>query len=170
MNIILLGYMGSGKSAIGKLLAEMVSLKFIDLDDYIESKEGITVSEIFASKGEIYFRKIEHQYLKEVLGINENAVISLGGGTPCYSGNMEIIKKHNAPSFYLKASIQTIHSRLQNETNKRPIVSELDHEKLQEFIAKHLFERRYFYEQADKVISVDNKSLEEIVDEILISK
>ena len=85
MIIVLIGYMASGKSTIGRILADKLNYSFIDLDDYIEEKEQTSVSEIFKSKGEIYFRKLETTSLQALLNNKDNLVLSLGGGTPCYS-------------------------------------------------------------------------------------
>ncbi len=165
MKIVLLGYMASGKSAVGKLLAQNLNLQFIDLDDFIEEKEKLTISEIFEQKGEIYFRKKEGEYLKELLNFSEKIIISLGGGTPCYGNNMKIVLE-KSKSFYLKASINTIFNRLKNETSKRPLVAALGLDNLKEYIAKHLFERSVFYDQANYVLSVNDKNIEEITLEI----
>ena len=95
--------MGSGKTTIGKYLSEKSYIPFFDLDTYIETKEKLSITDIFDKKGEIYFRKIEHLYLKEFLQDNDSYVLSLGGGTPCYAGNMDIIKEHtDIHSFYLQ--------------------------------------------------------------------
>ena len=84
MNIIILGYMGSGKSIIGRELSLKVNKKFIDLDSYIEEKEKDSISNIFQNNGDLYFRKQESKYLKEILKNNNDLVLSVGGGTPCY--------------------------------------------------------------------------------------
>jgi shikimate kinase len=165
MKVVLIGYMASGKSAVGKLLAKKLNIQYIDLDNFIEKKEELTISEIFKTKGEIYFRKKEGEYLKEILKLNENLVISLGGGTPCYGNSMEIIEK-NANSFYLKASIHKIFERLKNGATTRPLVATIGLDNLKEYIAKHLFERAVFYERANHTISVNDKSIPKIVKEI----
>jgi len=166
MKIVLLGYMASGKSAVGTILSNKLGTQCIDLDDFIEEKEQLTISEIFKIKGEIYFRKKEGEYLKELLELKEDCIISLGGGTPCYGNNMEFIG-NNSKSFYLKASINTIYNRLNSETSKRPLVASIGKENLKEYIAKHLFERSLFYQRAQHTISVDKKSIFKIVDEII---
>ncbi|MBE7630437.1 shikimate kinase [Tenacibaculum piscium] len=167
MKIILLGYMGSGKSTIGRLIASKKNFSFIDLDNYIEEKENKTVAEIFETKGEIYFRKKEDLYLKEILNLKQEIVLALGGGTPCYGNNMEyILNDKTAKTVYLKTSINTIVARLINEKSQRPLVARLKQEELHEFVAKHLFERSYFYNQSEYKITVDNKNVHEIVAEL----
>lgn len=168
MKIILLGYMASGKSAVGQVLAEILKIQFIDLDSFMEEKEQLSITQIFETKGEIYFRKKEGEYLNELLNLKESFVLSLGGGTPCYGKNMELIQ-NKSTSFYLKASIDTIFGRLKNETSQRPLVSAIGTENLQEYIAKHLFERNPFYERANHTVLVNGKNVDQVVGEILLS-
>ncbi len=169
MIVILIGYMASGKSTIGKILAEKLHYDFIDLDSYIESNEGISVQNIFKNKGEIYFRKLETLFLNEIIDKKNNVVLSLGGGTPCYGRNMSIIQNaSHVKSFYLKASISFLVNRLKTRKSKRPLIAHLKtEEELTEFIGKHLFERAPYYEQAEFKISIDNKSRNKIAKEII---
>ncbi|MFA5298195.1 MAG: shikimate kinase [Lutibacter sp.] len=167
MKIVLLGYMASGKSAVGKILAEKLDIQFVDLDSFIEEHEQLSITAIFSIKGEIYFRKKEEEYLLKLLNLNKKLIISLGGGTPCYGNNMEFIE-NKTTSFYLKASIDTIFERIKNETFQRPLVASIGIENLKEYIAKHLFERNPFYERADHTILANQKSVNQIVDEILL--
>ena len=167
MKIVLIGYMASGKSTIGKILAKELNLSFIDLDHYISDREQMSIPEIFTQKGEIYFRKIETKYLLEVLEKEQEFILSLGGGTPCYGNNMEIILNSDAASVYLKASIPTITERIRTGKRKRPLVAHLSNEELPEFIGKHLFERQFYYLQSNHSIAVDGKQKYEIVDDLL---
>jgi len=159
--------MASGKSSIGQKLAKKLNLPFIDLDDYITKVENQNIPDIFSTKGEIYFRKKETEHLNKVLQNKDNFILAVGGGTPCYGNNMDIINNY-AKSIYLKSSIQTIYEKLSKEKNKRkrPLVSTIENKDLKEFIAKHLFERNLFYEKASFTIVVDNKTKKEIVEEI----
>lgn len=165
MKIILLGYMASGKSTISKLLAKKLQIEAIDLDDYIVEKEGLNINDIFKTKGEIYFRLQENKYLLELLNNKNNFVLALGGGTPCYANNMDLIMKMRN-SIYLKANLNTLFDRLKNEKEDRPLISSLNDEKLKEFIAKHLFERGQFYGQASHIVNIDNKTIATIVDQV----
>ena len=166
MKIVLLGYMASGKSSIGKRLSKKLSLRFIDLDDYIIEKENMSIQDVFKMKGEIYFRRIESIYLSEILCIADDFILSLGGGTPCYGNNMEEINRKDVISIYLQGSIPTITKRLIKKKNKRPLIASLEDDKIPEFVAKHIFERRPFYEQAKMTIKIDNKSKKEVAEEL----
>lgn len=163
MKIILLGYMGSGKSTVGKELAEQISLPFLDLDDEIEKKENFKISEIFSQKGEIYFRKKETEVLSELLKSDENFILSLGGGTPCYGNNMQLVQDATSFSFYLNLSVGNLTERLSKEKSKRPLIASQADDELAEFIGKHLFERNLFYQKANHVINCNGKNLEEVL-------
>ncbi|NIJ46040.1 shikimate kinase [Wenyingzhuangia heitensis] len=166
MKLILLGYMGCGKSAISKSLSHQLNSKRIDLDDYIEKREGMKIADIFAKKGEIYFRKLETTCLEELLDSKEDFILSLGGGTPCFGTNMELINEKST-SVYLSANIPTLVARLLPEKSKRPLIARINDDDLPEFIGKHLFERRPFYLQAKIAVSVDQKSVNGIAKEIV---
>lgn len=168
MIIVLMGYMGSGKSLIGRLLSSDCDFSFVDLDDFIEKKENASISDIFDQNGEIYFRKKEKEYLKLLLDTSNNVVISLGGGTPCFGNNIEILTHSDeVKTIYLNASVEELAKRLSNERSKRPLIAHLSNlENVLDFIRKHLFERSFYYHQADKVIKTDGKTPEEIVQEI----
>ncbi|WP_430412921.1 shikimate kinase [Kordia sp.] len=166
MTIVLLGYMASGKSSVSKLLGKELKLPVIDLDIYIEEKEERSIREIFELEGEIYFRMKEHQYLKEILEVKNDAIISLGGGTPCYANNMNLIHEYTQHTFYLQTSIPEIINRVKDEKSQRPLISAIADEDLPEFIGKHLFERNTFYQQAAHVVFTDKKNITELVEEI----
>ncbi|MEM6721238.1 MAG: shikimate kinase [Bacteroidota bacterium] len=166
MIIVLLGYMASGKSSVSKLLGTTLELPVLDLDTYIETQEGKTIPEIFETKSEIYFRMREHHYLKEVLETQQEMILSLGGGTPCYSNNMELIHKYTKHTFYLQTSIMEIVNRVKDEKAQRPLISGISDEDLPEFIGKHLFERNVFYQQATHSVLTDKKTIEKLVVEI----
>ena len=167
MNIILTGYMGCGKTEIGSRLSQKLGMKFIDLDQYIEKKEGFSVTDLFEKKGNIYFRKLESKYLNEII-YKDNYIISLGGGTPCYHENHKIFNIDNNISFYLKHSRKNLSERLFAIKKNRPLISKFkSEEKLLEFISKHLFEREYYYSMAKNTINCDEKSIDQISKQII---
>ena len=163
MNIVLLGYMGCGKSTIGRRLAERLKLRFFDLDELIEEQEGQQISELFASKGELYFRKTEAEVLRSFIAENDNFVLALGGGTPCYANNMDFLLEQHLKTVYLKAQLKTLVERLRDQKEQRPLISSFDESELTEFIAKHLFERRYYYEKAGIHYSVEAQGIKQSV-------
>lgn len=165
--IILVGYMAVGKTTIAELLSKETSIEWVDLDKLIENEVALSVSDIFKEKGEIYFRKIEHTLFKELVQNSKNTIISTGGGTPCYANSHLLLQGENVISIYLKGSIETIYQRLRAEKQQRPLVANQSEGELKEFIAKHLFERSFFYNQASHTISVDGKTPQEIGKEII---
>lgn len=169
MTLFLIGYMGSGKSVVGKTLAEILNFQFVDLDSFIEANENATINSIFENSGEVYFRKAEHKYLNEIIQL-EDTVISLGGGTPCYGNNMQnLIEAENTACIYLKTSIPVLVDRLFEERHKRPLIFHIESkEALSEFIGKHLFERASFYEQSKVIVQTDNKSVRDISESIVL--
>ena len=164
--LVLIGYMGCGKSFISKELSVETEIKYLDLDEVIEKKSKKSIEELFKSKRELYFRKLENEILVEILNIKESLILSTGGGTPCYYNNIEIMNSSDTISVYLKASIETLYARLVLEKSKRPLLSNFENSDLKEFIAKHLFERSFYYNQAKYVVNVDTKSSKEIVSEL----
>lgn len=166
MIISLVGYMGCGKSHISKILSEKINFKLIDLDKEISRRNKLTIPEIFEKKGEIYFRKLERETLEEILATEENLILSLGGGTPVYYNNMEIIN-NNSKSIFLRASIGTLAERLSKQKEKRPLIANISDENLPEFIAKHLFERNEYYNKALISINTDSREPEAIMNEII---
>ena len=169
MRIVLLGYMGSGKSTVGRIVANHLNIKFLDLDTYIEEGEAMAVATIFETKGEIYFRKKEIEYLNKIFSNEDNFVLSLGGGTPCFGTNMALINEKTANSFYLNVGINELADRLLMEKSHRPMISHLQDEELIEFIGKHLFERSYFYNQAHQKVKSNQNTTTEIA-EMIVNK
>ena len=137
-----MGYMGSGKSTLGKNLSLKLKKDFIDLDLYIEQKENKKVYQIFQDKGDLYFRNIEREYLSDILSKNSKIILSLGGGTPCYNNNIELINSKYNLSFYLKNSNIELTKRLFNQRSSRRLISGVSSkESLLEYVSKHLFTR-----------------------------
>jgi shikimate kinase len=165
--IVLLGYMGCGKSTIANKLSKIIEIPFVDLDKKIEEKINLSINAIFEKHGEIYFRKLEHEVFVELLNSPDNLIIGLGGGTPCYANNHELLKSDTVTSVYLKASIETLFNRLNHNKSKRPLIADKSEDEMKEFIAKHLFDRSFYYNQAQHKIIVDDKTIEETVMDIV---
>lgn len=165
--IVLLGYMGCGKSTIANRLSKTVHIPFVDLDKIIEERTNLSINQIFEQHGEIYFRKLEHETFVDLLNSPENLIIGLGGGTPCYANNHELLKGDNVLSIYLKASIETLFDRLVANKSKRPLIADKNDDEMKEFIAKHLFDRSFYYNHAQHKVVVDEKTVEETVVDIL---
>ncbi|MEC4048819.1 shikimate kinase [Flavobacterium sp. SUN046] len=165
-NVVLVGYMGCGKTTVAKILSERLKIKRVDLDQLIEIYSGLSIEKLFLDKGELYFRKLEHQLFLDQIDNLEPKVLSTGGGTPCYFDHHKLLQTDKVVSIYLKASLNTLVNRLKFGKKKRPLIANKTDDELKEFIAKHLFERNYYYNQASFVVEVDGKSLQEIVAEI----
>lgn len=166
MIISLLGYMGSGKSHISKILSKKINFSLIDLDQKISEQEGLSIPDIFKNKGELYFRKLEKRILEEILFTNDNLVLSVGGGTPVYYQNIDTLNQYSE-TIFLRASVGTLVERLKKQQQKRPLIANISEDDLPEFIAKHLFERNPFYSQAKHMVSTDGKSPDDLMREIL---
>ena len=151
--IILIGYMGSGKTTVGKALSKETGMMFYDLDWYIESRMRKTVSQIFAEKGEEAFRKIEYNMLHEVAEF-EDVIISCGGGTPCFFDNMDYLNQQG-DVVYLKATPETLYKHLLMAKIERPLLKDKTPEELIAYITEHLKERAPFYEKAHYTLDVN---------------
>ncbi|WP_395049937.1 shikimate kinase [Flavobacterium sp.] len=165
--IILLGYMGCGKSTIANRLSNITNIPCVDLDKSIEERTNLSINEIFEQRGEIYFRKLEREVFIELLNLPQNLIIGLGGGTPCYANNHELLKGENILSIYLKGSVDTLFERLVANKSKRPLIADKNEDEMKEFIAKHLFDRSYYYNQAQYKVSIDDKTKDETTQDIL---
>ena len=156
--------MGSGKSTIGKLLAEKLGMDFIDFDRHIEQETGKTIPEIFDMEGEDTFRLLEHEYLKKLLD-KDRVVIALGGGTPCFHNNMELINK-NGTSVYISMSVDTLVKRVSKARNKRPLIRDLNDVDLKYFIETNLEKRLPDYRQAHLSVCAEDMNAEQVAEVI----
>lgn len=166
MKIVLVGYMASGKTSVGELLARELGVTFIDLDAYIVQHQKKSIGKIFEEEGEFFFRQLEHEMVKKVLHENSSLVLSTGGGTPCYGLTMNTILENSDHSIYLQVSIPVLVERIEKEKAQRPLVSTIIHEDLPGFVEHHLFERSVFYERAKHTVTGDKKTVEALVTEI----
>ena len=167
--IILVGYMASGKSEVGRKLHKLLNYDYYDLDNYIEINRGISVKNIFKTKGELYFRQIERKSLEKIVRMKKNLIVSLGGGTPCYFDTIDFLNSiKETKTIFLQTNINIIYKRLKKSKIKRPLISHLTEEKeIKEFVGKHLLERNYFYEKCKKKINTDNKTISAVANEII---
>lgn len=160
MKVVLVGFMGSGKSTVGKLLSKRLNLSFFDLDDEIVKIVKMPIPELFSKFGEQKFRKIERKTLIKLLLKTENFILSTGGGTPAYEDNMEKINKF-ALSVYLKADFNNLWERISEDTN-RPLVASG-----RENVRKLFQNRNLFYDKANISVRTDVQTVEETVEEIV---
>lgn len=162
--IYMIGYMGAGKTTIGRRLASMVRYPFIDLDQYIETAHGTSVTDIFLDRGEEYFRVLEQRYLKKVTHLQQ-AVIACGGGTPCFYDNLEVMLKSGLV-IYLKQSINVLHQRLIHQQMQRPLLMGMDESQLAAFINQNVTRREQFYLQAHLIFEPEKETFEQLVDRL----
>lgn len=157
--------MGSGKTTLGKKLANKLGYQFVDLDEAIEQHEQKSIVSIFENQGEDFFRILESKMLNEILTTTSNVVLSVGGGTPCYFNNMELINKQ-ATSIYLKYNVGMLYSRLISAKTKRPLIAKKSDEELKDFIQKKLLEREGFYNQSNIIVEGNNITTEIILHQL----
>ncbi len=166
MKIYLIGYMGSGKTTIGKTVAEKLQWQFLDTDEMIEKRYEMEISDIFRLYGESEFRGAEQEILKELAGV-ENAVVSAGGGAPCFFDNMELMNK-TGKTFYINLPPNQLAERLlTTNLDTRPLLAKLSKEELEKFIVENLNKREHFYLQAHYSVSGSDEEIEnQIIDKI----
>lgn len=152
--------MGSGKTTAGKELAVRLNYSFVDLDLYIEKKEKRTISTIFSDEGEKNFRKIERRVLKEIVK-TDNIVVACGGGTPCYSDNM-LLMKEKGQTVYLEMPVGALINRLKNSYGERPLIKGKS-EELRNYISSTLAEREKYYQKAHYTVNALNLKVDSIL-------
>lgn len=163
--IYILGFMGSGKTTIGMKLAAHLNWSFIDLDRDIEERTGLTIPELFSRHGEAYFRRVESDMLKNLRTINR-AVISTGGGAPCFGGNMEFMQETGL-TIYLKLAPGQLRSRLSGTGQERPLIRNLNDEELLQFIEEKLAEREKWYSLAELTVDGFNPDITSIYSQVV---
>jgi shikimate kinase len=165
MKIYLIGYMGSGKSTLGKGLAKALGISWLDLDSEIESRHKISIPDFFIKYGESAFRDVEHKVLNDIASMPD-IVISTGGGVPCFHKNMELMNQTGL-TIYLEASPEIILTRIGPYAWKRPLFQRMDGTDILEKITVHLKSREKFYQQAQITIDATNPDVEELKNLIL---
>lgn len=166
MRIFLIGFMGTGKSYWGAKLSEISGLKFIDLDQQIEELTSHKISTLFEKNGEAGFRVLEQNTLQKLVLSNDNFIMACGGGTPCFFDNLDFMKQQGKV-IWLTSSTQKIQERLWKERAKRPLISKLTDEQLQEFINVTIEARQFYYAKADYVVDTELLDAEHILKKII---
>jgi len=164
--LFICGFMASGKSTHGKQLARNIGYHFIDLDDYTETKFDQNITELFKEKGEVEFRNIETESLKECIRDNRKTVIALGGGTPCFNHNLELIKA-SGKLIYLKMDPEALYKRVFGIKAQRPLLASQEDKEMLQYIETLLKAREAFYSQADLVIHNNNLQEEEMKEAVV---
>lgn len=166
MKLFLIGYMGCGKSAVGTALSSISQTPFVDLDDYIENDIGMSIASIFRLKGETFFRELEQESLDEIMRSRAEFVLATGGGTACFGDAVQRMKAAGKV-IYLSGSVDYLLFRLQDSIAKRPLLASKTSEELHAFVSAHLAAREVHYRQADFIVNVEGKTVNEIAQEIL---
>jgi shikimate kinase len=152
VKIFLTGFMGSGKTAYGKPLSELLNTVFFDLDDYIEKKYNSRITKIFTEEGENVFRKYEYEALHEITINNRNFVLATGGGTPCYNNNIEYMNVHGT-SVYLKCTVDELYENILLSNSERPLLQGKQGDELRKHIRQLLSIREPIYEQSKIILT-----------------
>lgn len=159
MKFFLIGYMYSGKTTVGKQLAKRLGFNFIDTDNLFEKQFNTTIEAYFSRYGELAFRVAEHQILEDLKDYPDSAVISTGGGFPCFNRNLDLMREIGVV-IYLKASVSVIYNRFVHSTSPRPLLMGLNKEESIQKIETQLADREHFYNQANVIIPADNVNIE----------
>lgn len=162
-SIILIGFMGAGKTATGNWLSKKLGCEYIDTDQYIEEREGMTITDIFAKKGEEYFRNLETLVIKELMLREKTTIYSTGGGMPLRKENADLLKQLGAV-VYLKAEPDTIYSRVKGDT-KRPLLQCSDPK--QKIVDLLEIRNPKYQEACNHVVGVDGKDIKTVADEVM---
>lgn len=162
MKIFLIGFMGCGKSTLGKKLALKLGYQFIDMDKVIEASINMSIAEYFQKNGEDSFREVESLILKTT-NLSENSVIATGGGAPCFFDNLQWMNA-NGTTIYLSLSPKSLAKRLESATDQRPVLQNLKGEALERFIAEKLKLREGFYKQAEIIVNGLDQTSEKLIE------
>ncbi|NTS41538.1 shikimate kinase [Flavisolibacter sp. BT320] len=163
MKIFLIGFMGCGKTHWGRELSQKLQIPFFDLDSLIEEREGKSITAIFAEMGEEYFRMLEKDVLYLITESHESFVMATGGGTPCFFNNIDYMKSRGT-AVWINTSVDSLHSRLVKEKEKRPLISSISDDELRGYIIKKYADRKIFYQQAQVILNEEDVTLERLIE------
>jgi shikimate kinase len=159
--IILLGYMGAGKTLLGKVLSDSLNIRLINSDSEIELNTGMSIGQIFEQYGEDYFRNLEQEYLKN-FDPQGSFVLATGGGTPCYNDQMTVLNALGT-TVYLQCSNETLFSRLKNEREHRPLIAGLSDDELREAIEYRMIQRERIYQKAQIILPENEHNVDALM-------
>ena len=153
--------MGAGKSTLGKKLAKAIGYQFVDSDKEISNQQGVTISVLFDTKGEAYFRQLEKEFIEQ-LDSNENYIVATGGGLPIYTNLMNKLNEKGI-TLYLRVKPSTLLLRLKEGQKKRPLIANLNEEQLHAFISEKLLERESTYIKAQFIVDEPDQKIEKLI-------
>ena len=163
LTVYLIGFMGAGKTTLGKAVAEILGWEFIDVDQLIENDAGMSISEIFAREGEVHFRKLETDALiRLAIGQSGNRIIATGGGAPCHGENMALLNQLGV-TIYLNPKIETLTLRLISQKAERPMIMEIPDDQLSDHISGLLQKREPYYRQAMITLQDDQLTIQDLI-------
>lgn len=162
MHVFLTGFMGAGKTTLGRSAAQQLGWPFLDLDELIESQQSLSIREIFETKGEAYFRQLERDAITFVVGLQEPHIVATGGGTPCQGDNMERLRQGGL-TLYLKPDTDLLIERLRTMRSERPKLREIPEDQIPQVIHHLLSAREPYYQRAHHMLQGESLSAEHIV-------
>ncbi|MEA3480091.1 MAG: shikimate kinase [Bacteroidota bacterium] len=162
MRLFIVGFMGAGKTTIGRSLAKKLKYKFVDLDELFEDKFHFSIANFFDRFGEDKFREFEHQLLKQTIIEHDDLIISTGGGTPCFYDNMDIMNK-NGLTLYIRMHEHSLKHRLLRSRRRRPVLPGLREDEMEAFINKLMEYREPIYQRANFTVKGEDLDIDEIV-------
>jgi len=160
MNVFLIGFMASGKTTLGSQLGALLGMRYVDMDEYIEQKNGNTIRKIFVTKGEEYFRNLEKEALSDLAKEN-GVIVATGGGSACFHNNIDVMNSHGL-TVYLKVSTEELVRRLEATKVDRPLLWGKSNDELTVYITEMLKIREPFYSKAKVIIPSDNPDAADI--------
>lgn len=163
-HIILIGFMGAGKTTVGKLLADALAMPFIDSDEWIMQQEQMSVTGIFETKGEAYFRGCERAFCLQLANVKP-AIVSVGGGLPCYEDNIMILNKIGLV-IYINTSLLTLTNRLKNDRENRPLLRHMKDDELFRYAEDLIAKRKVFYKMAQLIVPNETNKPNDVVEKI----
>ncbi len=166
MRIYLIGFMGAGKTHLGKLLSKKLGIPFLDLDELVVNQQGRSINQIFEDEGEEFFRITERDALRSTTEANESMILSCGGGAPCYFNNIDYMNRHGI-TVWLDLPSQILLGRLRLDKDKRPLLKDFNDEELKAYIIRKNADRKIYYERAKLRVKDENISTNELVKLIL---